>query len=694
MEFHHNICPRNCYDTCSIISTTRKGVLVSVEGNPDHEYTLGKLCSKALDDLKKVYSPQRIRHPMRQRGRYSGFWERISWDEALSQIAEKILDLTEQYGTSLPLALNKYSGNFGILHNAMEGLFTGIGATTRAVGSPCWSAGVDAQTLDFGTFFCSDPLDMAQANLIWLWGINPAWTAVHQMPIIFDAIDRGAKVVCFDTHFSATAARAHQYIQVRPGTDGLLALGLAKVLLEENLIASNLGSYTVGHEEFLHYLKTEISLDHCSEITGVAVSTIRDLAVEYGQTHPACIWAGFGLQRYTNGGQTLRAIDALGALAGHLGEPGSGVQYAQFETWRFSGAIQNPSHPLNSSSNSGQPSIDSLTLNQKQTDRLLNINRFAEEALNCTDPPVKMLWISGRNPLSQDGNLQQWKKLISQLDLIVVSDLSHSKSSSAADLFLPITTHYEHWDLNASYWHYWVGVNEPAILPVGEARSDLQIAWDVSARLNKLNPGSCTFPTSGNEQETLLRELGPQMLEILGLKKAEEILKGPVRARFPRTAWENRAFTTPSGRYEFFSRQAENAHLSPLPIFVPPLNPSLDAPLRLLTPHHHSTINSQVYALGAPNPDFVLHLAPELAQRYNLVVGDRAQIWNESGRLDVIIQPELGISNDLVLIFQEHVETNSALNCLIGTPLTDMGQLILGARGFALNETFVNLRKL
>jgi anaerobic selenocysteine-containing dehydrogenase len=694
MKFHYNICPRNCYDTCSIVSTTCNGVLISVEGNPLHEYTLGKLCPKALDDVKRVYSPQRIRYPMRQRGRYSGFWERISWDDALDQIAEKILDLKERYGTSLPLALNKYSGNFGILHNAMEGLFTGIGATTRAIGSPCWSAGIDAQTLDFGTFFCSDPLDMAKANLIWLWGVNPVWTAVHQMPIIFDAIDHGAKVVCFDTHFSATAARAHQYIQVRPGTDGLLALGFAKVLLEESLIDPDLQSYTLGHKEFIHYLETEVSLDQCSEITGVPLSTIHDLAVEYGQTHPACIWAGFGLQRYTNGGQTLRAIDALGALAGHLGEQGGGVQYAQFETWRFSGAIQNPSHPINISSNTNQTSIDSITLNPKQTDRLLNINQFSEEALNCTDPPVKMLWISGRNPLSQDGNLQQWKKLISQLDLVVVSDLFHSKSSEAADLFLPITTHYEHWDLNAGYWHYWVGVNEPAILPVGESRSDLQIAWDVSSRLNNLSPGCCTFPTSGNEKETLLRELSPQMLELLGLENPEDILKGPIRVKFPRTAWKNRTFATPSGRYEFFSTQAANAHLSPLPIFVPPLSPPINTPLRLLTPHHYSTINSQAYTLDTPITQYVLHLAPELALNYDLVAGDQAQIWNELGVLNVIIEPEFGFSPDVVVIFQEHVGGNSPLNCLIGTPLTDMGHLILGARGFALNETFVNLRKL
>ena len=676
MGLHYNLCPRNCYDTCSIVSTTRKGVLISVTGDPDHEYTRGKLCPKALDDVKKVYSPQRIRFPMRQRSRYSGFWERISWDDALNLISEKILDLKTQYGTTLPLALNKYSGNFGVLHNAMEGLFTGIGATTRAVGSPCWSAGVEAQTLDFGTFFCSDPQDMAKSNLIWLWGVNPAWTAVHQMPIIFEAIDRGANVVCFDTHFSATAARAHQFVQVRPGTDGLLALGFAKVLVAENLIDPDLSTYTLGHEEFIHYLKNDISLEHCSEITGVPIPTIRKLALEYGQTHPACIWAGFGLQRYTNGGQTLRAIDALGALAGHLGEQGGGVQYGQFKTWNFAGMLQNPPHPDN------------------QIDRHLNINRFSEEALACSAPPVKMLWISGRNPLSQDGNLEQWRKLIRQLDLIVVSDLVHSKSSEAADLFLPVTTHYEHWDMNSSYWHYWVGVNEPAIPPVGESRSDLQIAWDVSSQLNKLKPESCTFPTSGDEKETLLRELGPQMLDILSLKTPEGILDGPVRAKFPRTVWKNRTFSTPSGQYEFLSTKAANAHLPSLPVYLPPLNPSLKTPLRLLTPHHHSSINSQVYVSGTDTSEVILHLASELALRYGLIAGDRARIWNDLGLLDVVIQLQEGISMDVVIIFQRQIEGASPLNRLTGTPLTDMGHLTLGAPGFALNETFVNLQKL
>ncbi|KLU59302.1 dimethyl sulfoxide reductase DmsA precursor [Peptococcaceae bacterium CEB3] len=671
-EKHQHICPRNCYDTCSLISTTVDGRLVSVEGNPAHDYTRGRVCPKIMNDVAKVYSPARIRYPMRQKHRFQGDWERIGWEEALTMIAGTVLALKEKYGSTLPLALNKYSGNFGFLHNAMEWLFTGIGPTTRAVGSPCWSAGVEAQAFDFGRFVCSDPLEMAQARLIWLWGVNPAWTAVHQMPIIFEAMDRGAKVVCFDTYFSATAARSHRFVQVRPGTDGLLALAMGKVLVEENLVDPELENYSLGLPEFTSYLKSEIDLTQAAALTGVGAETIRELALSYGQTHPACIWAGFGLQRYVNGGQTLRAIDALGALAGHIGERGGGVNYGHFETWNV------PGFPPPE----GQP-----------PDRLLDMNRFAEEALACGEPPLKMLWLAGRNPLSQDADLELWRKLVGQLELVIVSDLFLTKSAEAADLFLPVTTHYEHWDLNAGYWHYWVGVNEPAISPLGEAKSDLEIAWDLARRLNELEPGSCAFPGRGSEKETVFSLMTPDMLTLLGLNKPEDILAGPVRARLPAVAWSERKFATPSGRFEFFSDRAAAAGLPALPVYIPALNPPGEAPLRLLTPHHASSINSQSY-LDEAKDYYELHVNPKVLQEYEFRENEEAEIYNDSGRLPVKLRVDPTIPEGLAIIYpQDSGSGHPGLNVLLKSRGTDMGKLATGAPGLALNETFVNLRK-
>ena len=676
VQKHHHICPRNCYDTCSMISTTVNGLLVSVEGNPAQAYTKGKICPKAMQDVKKVYSPARIKYPMRQKQRFSGDWERISWDEALSLIAQSILDIKHKFNSTLPIALNKYSGNFGALHNAMEWLFSGLGPTTRAVGSPCWSAGVDAQAFDFGRFVCSDPHSMNKAKLIWLWGVNPAWTAVHQMSAIFDAMDRGATVVCFDTHFSATAARSHRFIQVKPGSDGLLALAMCKVLLQENLIDLDLENYSLGFNEFVSYLDSEIDLAEAAGITGVKAETIRELAREYGQTHPACIWVGFGLQRYTNGGQTLRAIDALGALAGHIGEEGGGVNYAHFETWEFT-------------------DDQSLQSHNARGNRLLNMNRFAAEALACSDPPLSLLWLSGRNPLAQDSDLELWRKLVRQLDLVVINDLFLTSSAEAADIFLPVTTHYEHWDLNASYWHYWVGVNEPAIPPIGETKSDLEIAWNVSAKLNALEPGSCDFPTHGSEKETVLRQLSPALLQKLGLTAPEEILANPLKAHLPTAAWGDRKFATPSGRFEFLSAAAAAAGFPALPSYVPARQPSLDAPLRLLTPHHTSMINSQSYLADTAPDCYELRLNPELARTYKLQDGDMAEIFNESGCRRVRVHFEPTIPTGVVIIYQGAIEQKeSGLNVLLKSNTTDMGAVSTGAPGLALNETFVNLRKL
>jgi len=682
-ETHYHICPRNCYDTCSIISTTHKGRLIAIEGNPAHAYTKGKLCAKVMDEIHKVYSPQRVKYPLRQRKRFSGQWERISWEEALTIISEQILAIKDSYGTTLPIAHNKYSGNFGILHNALEAFMTGLGPTTRAVGSPCWSAGVEAQAYDMGAFFCSDPLDMEGSKLIWIWGANPAWNAVHQMPIIFRAMERGAKVVCFDTHFSATAARVHEFVQVKPGTDGLLALGIAKVIVEQGLVAPDIEEYSLGHEQFITYLKENIDLQECAEATGVALDVIKKLAMDYGTIKPACIWVGFGLQRYSNGGQNLRAIDALGALTGNIGIPGGGVQYGHFESWRYAGPLAHDrlGHPQ---------------------DRQLDINQFAPLARKA-EPPIKMLWLASRNPLQQDGNQEEWRELLKTLSLIVVSDLFHTSTSACADIFLPVTTHYEHWDLNSSYWHYYVGINEPAIEPVGEARSDLQIAWDLSKRLNELRPGTSAFPTEGSEQEAVWQALGPEMLELLGIDSPKELLKGPRRVNFPATAWQDRKFRTPSGKYEFYSARAAEQGLPALPIYKPPLKPPADTPLRLLTPHHYARLNSQAYAVAAEDNEggnygsliYKARINPATAQAYGLKSGDKAFLWNRGGSLPVIIELEQSIGQDVVIIYQENLTNPKGLylNQLNLGVLTDMGKFATGAYGLALNETFVGIRK-
>ena len=183
----HSACPRNCYDTCSILSTVEDGVLKRVEGDKANTYTRGRLCAKGFSYTRSVYSPDRIKYPMRQSKRGGGRWERISWPDAFDIIAKKILAIKKEYGNTLPICLDKYSGNFNLLNYCVEGMMSSIGHTTRATGTPCWPAGIDAQTFDFGTIWNNDPEDMVNSKYMIIWGANPSWCSVHSMHLVMEA---------------------------------------------------------------------------------------------------------------------------------------------------------------------------------------------------------------------------------------------------------------------------------------------------------------------------------------------------------------------------------------------------------------------------------------------------------------------------------------------------------------------------
>ena len=322
-ETFRNACPRNCYDTCGMVTFVKDGVAQFVEGAPESTFTNGGLCVKGHSYVRRLYSPDRIKYPMAQQGRGSGNWKRISWDEAMTRIAEKLIAIEEKDGTMLGLGLTKYSGNFGITNYGVEGMFSSLGYTTRLVGTPCWPAGIDAQNYDMGNMWCNDPEDMVNARYIILWGVNPAWCSVHTMKYIYEAKRRGAKVLCIDPVLTQTAAKADEYWQVNTSEDGALALGMARHILDKGLTDPRwIDDNSVGFAEFADYLRREVTVAWAAEKSGVPAERIARVAEEFASHNPATIWIGYGLQRHVNGGATVRAIDALVAMTGNVGKVG------------------------------------------------------------------------------------------------------------------------------------------------------------------------------------------------------------------------------------------------------------------------------------------------------------------------------------------------------------------------------------
>lgn len=673
-----HVCPRNCYDACGMLAYTRDGVLEKVEGDPSHGYTRGKLCVKGYSYVNRVYSPQRLKYPMYQDRRRPGKWRRISWDEALDLIAHKILELKERYGSHGALALNKYSGNFGILHNAMEGLFYSLGDTTIADGTPCWSAGLDAFTYDFGSYETSDPEEMARAKLIILWGVNPAWTAVHSLRFIYQAREQGAKVVVIDPVRTITARKAHYYLQVRPGSDGALALALAKILVEENWHDLEfLKERTLGWETFLAYLE-QFDLNQAAKACGQDLKVIKFLAEMLGTIKPAFIWTGFGLQRHQNGGQNLRAINALAALTGNIGRSGGGVNYAQLTTWKFNYNILK--YP------SSQP---------QAKPRKVNINNFAAALKTLDKPPVKFLWVSCRNLLTQDCGKGQLVEALKDLEFMVTVDHFFTPTAQYSDLVLPATTHFEALDVVASYWHHWVGINEQAIKPYYESKSDLEIAQLLSAKLNSLSPGSCSFPQKGTPEEFLEREFNEEFYELLGINHWSQLKEGPRRAQIPFTPWKEGKFSTPSGKFEFYSQRAQKQGLPPLAINIPGARPSAKYPYWFLTTHSLYGLNSQFQNLDwlqelNPEPSVIIH--PRLGRKKRLQVGQWVKVFNDHGELMVKVQFSPNVAPDTILCYQTwYPERDFSLNLLVPHQATDMGELVTGFKGMAFYDVFVDI---
>lgn len=679
-----NACPRNCYDTCAILTNVEDGVIQSVTGNPDNTYTRGKLCVKGNAYPRTVYSPDRILYPMRQNGRGSGNWERISWDEAYTEIAKNILKIKEEYGSTLPICLNKYSGNFDILHYGIEGTMSSIGYTTRATGTPCWPAGIDSQTFDFGTIVNNDPEDLVNSKYLILWGVNPAWCSVHSMYLVEEAKKRGCRIIAIDPIQTATAAKADMYLQIKPSTDGALALGMAKYILDNELYDGDwMAKNSIGYEEFFGYVDNNITLEWAAEKTGLPVAVIEQIAHEYATAKPANIWIGYGMQRHTNGGSNVRAIDALAAITGNIGISGGGAQYAHLETWGF---------------NYHAMVVDPPEGSQGGADRPINMNNFGADVLAANDPPIKMMWIACRNPVAQDPETSVVLKAFKAMDFIVTVDLYMNETVNMSDIVLPATTLFEAPGINVSYWHHWLNLNEQAIEPLGECKSDAEIAMGLSAKMNEIAPGSNTYPTSGDLDEWVEKEMNKGLYKLFDLENMEELRdKGTVKAKGMEYAWANGNFRTPSGKFEFYSEEAEKFGHHPLAVYVEELATPAAYPFRCLTPHWKLNIHSQFQHtdwMESINNEPFIEINPKAAARLNIKEGDILKMYNDLGYVTAPAKITGTVPEDTVVVYEAwYKDKNFNVNFTVKAIPADMGAKATGMPGIAFHDNFVNIEK-
>lgn len=664
-------CPHDCPDTCAMEITVEQGRAVRVRGADAMPFTNGALCTKVSHYLERVYSEQRLLHPMKRVGRKGeGRFERISWDEALDTIAARFGAIANDDPRAiLPYS---YAGTMGLVQGeSMDRRFfhrLGASLLDRTI---CASAGAMGWKATVGASIGTDPEAVVDAKLILIWGANPVVSNLHGWRYLQEAKRRGARLICIDPRRTETAAKCHQHIAPLPGTDGALALAMMEVLIAEDLLDHDyIAQYTLGFDALVERVRS-FTPEWAAPLTALTAESIRLLAREYGAASPSLIRLNYGLNRCAGGGMAVRNIACLPALTGAWRHAAGGALLSA--SGNFPTDAQALSRP------------DLYPDPQRFPPRTINMSTIGDALLNVADPPIRAIYVYNSNPVAVAPNSNEVRAGFAREDLFcVVHELFQTDTADYADIVLPATSQLEHRDVHGTYGHFYVVNNQPAIAPLGEAKANTEVFRLLAARMG------FTDSAFADSDEVLAAAAFKRTDErARGVTPEKLAAQGWARLNLPRpyVPFASGGFRTPSGRCEFHSEMLARRGLDPLPAWHAPAesvssNPALAAryPLALITPPARNFLNTSFSHL----PRFVgqegepkLEIHPQDAATRGIVDGDRVRIHNDRGafhgravvtegiRCGVVVSPSVW--------WQKLSGDGENANAVTSSALTDMG---------------------
>jgi anaerobic selenocysteine-containing dehydrogenase len=712
----HAVCPHDCPDACGVLITVEDGRATRIQGDPQHPVTRGFLCAKVAKYLHRVYSPDRVLYPVRrvapkgplQPARheaktgnrpasarrdqdYSKIWCRISWDEALTEIASRFRAITEEFGSEAILPYS-FGGTLGALNGASmdRRFFHRLGASQleRTICSSAGEAGLESV---LGAKLGTEPEQFRYSKYIIAWASNIHGNNVHLWPFITDARRGGAKFVVIDPYRTRTAECADWYLPISPGSDAALALGMLHVIISENLYdADYVKKYTVGFENLQEKVK-QYPPERVAHWAGIAVDDVRKLAREYATVRPSVIRLNYGIQRSERGGMATRVIAMLPCIIGSWKEVGGGLQLSTSAGATFNTA--------------GLKRADLMKPALGRDARLINMVQLGH-VLNTTDnPPVKALFVYGSNPAAVCPNHDEVVRGLLRPDLFtVVHEQFFTDTSDYADIVLPATTFFEHKDLQKAYGHYYLQVSNQAIAPLGECRSNVEVFRALAQRMGFKE--GCFSESVDEMIDTALDSENPWMKGIT----RERLEEGPVRLKFagdhlessPSSGpsipnaqesfsrqvaflpFEHGNFHTSSNKAELYSERLRALGLDPVAEFTPPTESrhgelSQRFPLELLARKADNFLNStfsNLPCMQEMEEQGLLEIAAEDAAVRNIVTGDLVRVFNDRGevllkaRVNGKVQPGVVSAK---LNWPKMTPGVQSINSLTSEKLTDLG---------------------
>ncbi len=693
-------CPLDCPDGCAWVVTVEDGRATRLRGNPDHPFTQGGLCRKVNPWLEMAADPSRLLRPLRRVApKGPGIpvdeaFEPIDWPEALAEIADRFHTIIERSG---PAAIWPFAGtgNVGFLQGgagpAGARLWNHLGVSGHQI-SICSVSGHVGMSYTTGSAAGMDPEDLALAGTVVIWGSNTLVANRHLWPFVTEARDGGAPVIVIDPVRTRTAAAADLHVAPRVGTDGALALGLCRALLETGVgdrtgdragvgggatgggavDRDRLAAETVGFDRFVASLDPWTP-EHTGEVCGLDPGQIRDLARLLVDRDPLAIKLGQGAQRHAGGGQTARIISCLPALTGAYGRRGGGLVYSTADRYR-----------LDVGAAAGGDGRD--------RPRHLAMTNLVANLTSLDDPPVEALFIHGANPMVSNPDTGGVRAGLSRPDLFtVVVEVFPTETVDYADIVLPSTLQHEQYEINDSFSHLYLSLNRPAVAPPGQCLPHTEIFRRLATALGLDDP---SLQASDRELAAALLDTPEYRAAGITVERLEE--EGWARLPSSPAPWLAFAdgFPTPSGRFEFASERAERDGHGLIPTYRPPSEAGAPtgpgaARYDLVAAASDAHVNS-VFAgtevvrsrAGAPE----LRVGPDDAEREGLGPGGGVRVGNERGSFDAVVRIDEGLRPGVVAI--DKGWWGMGVNATVVERDSDMG------RGAVFHDNRVSLQPL
>lgn len=674
-------CPYNCWPiNCGISITTENGAIVEISGNKSHDFSRGRLCVKGQSCGEIQYNSHRLLHPLRRAGeRGANVWEKIDWSEALDEIANK---MKENMAALHPEANALYHSHGNIVQRInwkiLTPRFANMSGMTLWDGNfPCWYDVGAAQELT-GYWGLHDPVEMGlHANGLINWAQDPCASMANMVPYILQVKERGGIVVTIDPRVTQTAAISDFHIRPRLGSDVFLANAVAHILVKENVFAAEfVRDHGYGFEQYKKHIETFTPLK-AAEVCEVPLKQIERLAEIYAQVKPLCTNLTRGaLGKHWNGIQMVRAILCLVPLSGNVGVKGGGVIWGEAVDWN-------------------------LTL--CAADRRPTNIHYPENNFNAIDQAleqgtVNTLLVIGGNPLSQWPDLNRLRRQLKKLDLVVVYDLFLNHTArEVGDIILPATSWLEELGLRTSNTHIYL--MDKVLEPPGECREASDWMNELAGKL-----GIADYFPWRDKEECLNECLDSPACKGATVGKLRN-LPGGIAANIPGVPYSDFVFSSPSGKFEFYSQRAEGLGISPLPVHEEPMEgirstPELaeQYPLSLISArrntHFHSFHNSHRVnpTLRAVEPEPLLWVHPRDAAARGILDGDYVEMFNRRGKSRVRVELTTEVMAGYVSLNDCWPELNEVTPAV--SAVAPRVTAALGSGGQpCYQNTLVNLRK-